>query len=310
MTAAAAPRPAPDRIRIAAAQYPIGEPASLDAWEDKIAQWVADGAATGAELLVFPEYAAIEQAAAFGPGVSSSLEATLAAVADLAGRRVTLHQELAEKHRVHILVGSGPVKTNDGRYVNAAQLVTPAGLVGEQEKIIMTPFERDWGISPGGPLRVFETALGMIGVAICYDCEFPLLVRALAEAGAEIVLVPSCTERVSGFHRVATGAKARALENTIVTVQSPTVGDALWSPAVDRNSGLAAIYVPSEHDVSDSGVIAEGVLDRPMWVAGTVDLARLRRVRATGEMRNYADWSAQPGAAALDRAVERQSLIG
>ncbi len=124
------------------------------------------------------------------------------------------------------------------------------------------------------------------------------------------MLVPSCTERVSGFHRVATGAKARALENTIVTVQSPTVGDALWSPAVDRNSGLAAIYVPSEHGVSDTGVLAEGVLDQPMWVAGTVDLARLRRVRATGEMRNYADWSAQPGATALDHSVERQSLIG
>ncbi|MEQ1711865.1 MAG: nitrilase, partial [Hyphomicrobium sp.] len=120
----------------------------------------------------------------------------------------------------------------------------------------------------------------------------------------------SCTERVSGFHRVATGAKARALENTIVTVQSPTVGEALWSPAVDRNSGLGAIYVPSEHGVSDTGVLAAGVLDQPMWVAGTVDLARLRHLRATGEMRNYADWSAQPGATALDRSVERQSLIG
>lgn len=309
MTADARP-PRPDVVRIAAAQYPIGEPASLDAWEDKIARWVADGAATGASLLVFPEYAAIEQAAAFGTAVSSDLAATLAAVAGEAGRRVTLHQELAEKHGVHILVGSGPVRTGDGRYVNAAQLVTPGGLVGEQEKIIMTPFERDWGISPGGPIRVFDTALGSIAVAICYDSEFPLLVRAMAEAGAEIVLVPSCTERVSGFHRVATGAKARALENTIVTVQSPTVGDAPWSPAVDRNCGKAAIYVPSEHGVSDDGVVAEGVLDRPMWVAGTVDLDRLRRLRTGGEMRNYADWSAQPGAVALGGRIERQSLVG
>lgn len=299
----------PDIIQIASAQYPIGEPRSLAEWQDKIAQWVADGAATGAQLLVFPEYAAIEQAAALGPDVSSSLEATLATVADLAGERVALHQSLAEEHGVHILVGSGPVKKSDGRYVNAAQLVTPKGPVGEQEKIIMTPFERDWGISPGSPLRVFETPIGVIGIAICYDCEFPLLVRAMAEAGAEIVLVPSCTERVSGFHRVATGAKARALENTIVTVQSPTVGDALWSPAVDRNSGKAAIYVPSEHGVSDTGVVVEGVLDVSQWVSGTVDLARLRRVRETGEMRNYSDWSLQPGATPLLPAVERQSLI-
>ena len=51
-----------ETLKVAAASYPIDEPASLDDWRDKIARWVADGASTGAELLVFPEYAAIEQA--------------------------------------------------------------------------------------------------------------------------------------------------------------------------------------------------------------------------------------------------------
>lgn len=292
------------RITIASAQYPIGEPHSLAEWEAKIRDWVAKGAATGAKLLVFPEYAAIEQAACFGPSVYSDLAITLDKVADLAPSRVALHVELAKAHNVHILVGSGPVRKPDGRFVNVAQLVTPDGRVGEQEKIIMTPFERDWGISGGAPLRVFKTALGNIAILICYDSEFPLLARALAEAGAEILLVPSCTERVSGFHRVRTGSRARALENTIVTVQSPTVGDAPWSPAVDFNSGAAGIYVPSEHGVSDDGILAEGTLDAAQWVHGTVDLARLRRVRVTGEMRNFADWSAQPGAAPLSASVE------
>jgi len=299
----------PDTLRIAAAQYPIGAPRSLEEWQAKVERWIDEGAATGARLLVFPEYAAIEQAHALGENIYSDLAATLEAVAELAASRVELHLELARQHDVHILVGSGPKTTNGGAYVNAAQLVTPHGLVGEQEKIIMTPFERDWGIAPGGPLRVFETELGVIGVAICYDSEFPLLVRAMAEAGAEIVLVPSCTERVSGFHRVATGSRARALENSIVTVQSPTVGEALWSPAVDRNAGSAAIYVPSEQGVSDTGVVAEGPLDQPQWVAGNVDLARLRRLRDAGEMRNFADWQLQPGAAALRFEVERTSLL-
>jgi predicted amidohydrolase len=296
-------------LTVASAQYPIGQPATLTAWEDKIADWVATGAGTGAQLLVFPEYAAIEQAACFGPEVYSDLQKTLHKVAELAASRVQLHADLAKKHNVHILVGSGPVLKSDGRFVNAAQLVTPAGLIGEQEKIIMTPFERDWGISGGAPLRVFETALGMIAVLICYDSEFPLLARALAEAGAEIVLVPSCTERVSGFHRVRTGSMARALENTIATVQSPTVGDAPWSPAVDTNEGSAGIYVPSEQGVSDTGVLAEGPLSVAQWVTATVDLERLRRVRDTGEMRNYTDWSAQPGAQSLGRPVEVVSLV-
>ncbi len=291
-------------VTIAAAQYPIGEPKSLADWEDKISDWVKRGAATGADLLVFPEYAAIEQAACFGPAVSSDLNATLRKVAELAGDRVALHVELAKTHNVHILAGSGPVQKSDGRFVNAAQLVTPDGAVGEQEKMIMTPFERDWGIASGSPLRAFETRLGKIATLICYDSEFPLLARALAEAGTDIILVPSCTERVSGYHRVRTGAKARALENTLVTVQSPTVGDALWSPAVDRNEGAAGIYVPSEHGVSDDGVLAEGVLNAAQWVTATVDLARLAKLRSTGEMRNYTDWSAQPGASALVSAVE------
>ncbi|MDO9384143.1 MAG: carbon-nitrogen hydrolase family protein [Hyphomicrobiaceae bacterium] len=299
----------PDCLKIAAAQYPIGQPATLAEWQDKIAQWVEEGAATGAQLLVFPEYAAIEQAAALGENVYADLDETLSEVARLTGERVALHAELARKHRVHILVGSGPKRLDDGRFVNAAQLVTPSGVVGEQEKVIMTPFERDWGVSPGGPLRVFETAIGKLAVMICYDSEFPLLSRALAEAGAEVILVPSCTERVSGFHRVRTGAMARALENTVATVQSPTVGEALWSPAVDRNSGAAGIFVPSEHGVSDTGVIAEGVLDAAQWVSGTVDLDRLRRLRSTGEMRNFADWSVQPGAATLSANVEVVSLV-
>lgn len=298
----------PAKLTVASAQYPIDAPATIPEWEDKIANWVARGAAAGAQLLVFPEYAAIEQAHCLGPQVYGDLRRTLEAVAELAASRIALHAALAEKHGVHILVGSGPVAKSVGQFVNAAQLVTPDGLVGEQEKIIMTPFEREWGIAPGGPLRLFETELGRIGVLICYDSEFPLLARALAEAGAEIILVPSCTERISGFHRVRTGSMARALENTIVTVQSPTVGDALWSPAVDRNSGRAGVYVPSEHGVSDTGILAEGDLDEPQWVTATIDLERLADLRMRGEMRNFADWNLQPGAGALISTVERVAL--
>jgi predicted amidohydrolase len=291
-------------LKVASAQYPIDQPATLDAWRDKIARWVADGAATGAEVLVFPEYAAIEQAAALGEKVYGNLDATLQAVADLEADRVSLHQELAAKHRVHILVGSGPVRKGEGRYVNAAQLVTPKGSVGAQEKLIMTPFETDWGISAGKQARVFDTVLGLIGINICYDSEFPLLARAMAEAGAELLLVPSCTERVSGYHRVRIGSRARALENQIAAVVSPTVGDALWSPAVDRNAGAAGIYVPSEQTVSDTGILAQGELNAAQWVAADVDLARLRHLRTSGEMRNYIDWPNQAGATKLADKVE------
>ncbi len=287
--------PRPQKLRVATAQYSFDAPKTLHQWEDKIESWVAKGAATGAQLLVFPEYAAIEQVATFGNDVSSDLRKTLEAVASVAGERVKLHEALAKEHQVHILVGSGPVQHHDGTITNTAQLVTPQGQIGTLDKLMMTPFERDWGVSAGTEPLVFETALGRIGVAICYDSEFPLLVRALHDAKADLILIPSCTERISGANRITTAARARALENACPVVVSPTVGDALWSPAVDTNVGRAGIYVPSEHGVSDDGVIAQGEWNAPGWVVGEINFTQLRALQDNGEMRNARDWSHQPG---------------
>ncbi|WP_414462764.1 carbon-nitrogen hydrolase family protein [Hyphomicrobium sp. DY-1] len=296
-------------LKVASSQYPIGQPKTLAEWEEKIALWVKNGAATGAELLVFPEYAAIEQAACFGPEVYSDLQATLAKVAEIKDARVQFHVDLAKKYKVHILVGSGPEKTADGLFVNSAQLVTPKGSVGVQEKLVMTPFEKNWGVTAGKTVRVFETSIGTFGIAICYDSEFPLISRAMAEAGAQVLLVPSCTERVSGYHRVRTGSMARALENTIAAVQSPTVGDAPWSPAVDFNAGAAGIYVPSEHGISDTGVLAQGTLNAAEWVVAEIDIARLTHLRVSAEMHNFGDWSVQPGAPTPKVDVDVVKLI-
>ncbi|NOU07885.1 MAG: carbon-nitrogen hydrolase family protein, partial [Hyphomicrobiaceae bacterium] len=285
-------------IKVAAAQYPLDAFTSIDAYVDKQARWVRQAVDNGAELLVFPEYGAMEYAA---PNITaaSDLQASLQAVSDAFPQIDAAHVELARLHSVHILSASGPTADGVGRFVNRARLFAPSGKVGVQDKLIMTPFEVRWGISPGVQNRVFETTLGRIGIAICYDSEFPMLVRAQAEAGADIILIPSCTEFMSGYHRVRTAAMARALENGCVTVQSPTVGDALWSPAVDHNAGAAGIFVPSELGFSDTGVIADGVPNRAQWVYGAVDMHRLHQVRTHGEMRNSRDWAKQVGAVGL-----------
>jgi predicted amidohydrolase len=296
------------RVSIAAAAYPLSQLATLGAYKDKLSLWVQDAVAQRADLLVFPEYGAMEYAGAAGES-ASDLAASLEAVASYLPEMDAAHSDLARQHRLYILAGSGPARLADGRTVNAARLFAPSGAIGVQHKRMMTPFEKTWGISPGDTVCVFETALGRIGIAICYDSEFPLLVRAQAEAGADIILIPSCTEFVSGFHRVRTAALARALENGCVTVQSPTVGEAPWSPAVDFNSGAAGVFVPSERGLSETGVLAEGVLNVPGLVTATVDLARLEVVRSTGEMRNSLDWPRQPGASDLKLTAELISLM-
>ena len=300
----------PDQIVVAVAQYPISEPVTMAEWQDNAARWVSEGAKTGAQLLVFPEYGAIEVAATFGSRIASDLQLTLQAVASVADEMDAVYASLARQHGVHILAPSGPVRrSRDGAFVNAARLITPGGRMGVQDKMIMTPFEHTWGVVAGDQLHVFETALGRIGIAICYDSEFPLLVRAQAEAGARLVLIPSCTERLSGYHRVRAGACARALESQIATAMSPTVGDALWSPAVDRNAGAAGVFVPPEAALSMSGVLAEGEVNVPGWTVATIDFAVLERIRIGGEMRNSDDWRRQPGAGSLSGAVEVVSLL-
>ncbi|MCU7372935.1 hypothetical protein PEC18_19285 [Paucibacter sp. O1-1] len=103
----------------------------------------------------------------------------------------------------------------------------PDGQRFTQDKLTLTGFERACGvIEAGDALHVFDTAHGRIGVAICYDSEFPLYARALREAGVRL-LVPSCTDTPAGATRVRVGCQARALENQL-----------LWRSRQQRRGGL------------------------------------------------------------------------
>uniref|UniRef100_UPI0025988DEA nitrilase-related carbon-nitrogen hydrolase n=1 Tax=uncultured Sulfitobacter sp. TaxID=191468 RepID=UPI0025988DEA len=163
-------------MKIATAAYPLDVLTSWAQYEDKLAGWVATAAASGAELLVFPEYGAMELATLAGLDVAGNLEASLFAVSDRLADADAAHQKLAAEYGVHIVAASGPAVTPAAaRPVNRARLITPSGQVGVQDKQIMTRFEREvWGVVGGEPLRIFETTLGKISILICYDSEFPL----------------------------------------------------------------------------------------------------------------------------------------
>ncbi len=275
-------------MKLAAAAYPIDWFDSFAEYEAKLTRWVTD--AGGADLLVFPEYGAMELASLGGRQVAGDLEASLHEVARHTGAVEALHLRLAADHGCHILAASGPV-FQGARPFNRAVLYGPEGRIGHQDKQIMTRFEReDWDVIGAPGLRIFDTALGRIGILICYDSEFPLLGRVLAEAGAELLLVPSCTDTVAGFSRVRIGAMARALESQCIVVQAPTVGPCDWNPALDENRGRAAIYGPPDGFWPETGIIAEGEMDRPGWVMAEIDLSRVARSRAEGAVLPYAHW--------------------
>lgn len=283
-------------MKVATAAYPMDFLDSWQAYADKLTDWVAQAAGQGAELLVFPEYGAMELATLAGAQAAADLEQSLHAVSDRISDADGLHSDLATRFGVHVLAASAPVfdPALGTRPVNRARLFAPGGDIGVQDKQIMTRFEReDWGVQGGGPLRLFDTALGKLGVLICYDAEYPLLARAISEA--DVILVPSCTEALTGYWRVRIGAMARALETQCVTVMASTVGDCPWSEAVDHNTGCGGVFGPPDTGFPATGVIAEGRLNQPGWTYATLDLAAIDRVRRDGVVLNRQHWAEQSG---------------
>ena len=280
-------------MKIATAAYPLDVLTSWAQYEDKIAAWVSVAAGQGAQLLVFPEYGAMELATLDGLAVAGDLEKSLFAVSDRIDDADALHARLAAEHGVHIVAASAPATTNT-RPVNRARLITPTGQIGVQDKQIMTRFESEvWDVVPGNGLQVFDTALGRIGILICYDCEFPLLGRALMDC--DVICVPSVTETLAGYWRVRIGAMARALENQCISAMSSVVGDADWSEALGTSFGAGGIYAPPDVGFPPTGVLAAGVLNDPVWTCAEVDLAQVGHVRRDGVVLNRTHWSAQNG---------------
>lgn len=282
------------KVKVAAAQYDIGFFSDWSQFADKLTQWVTEAVAEDAKLLVFPEYGSMELASLFGEAVYKDLTKQLHAMQQVYADWQDLHQQLSKQHDVMILASTFPVLQSDDTFRNRANLYGPDGLIDFQDKLIMTRFENEqWLIHAGQQIKVIDTDIGRIGINICYDSEFPLIANQQVKAGADLILVPSCTDTQAGFHRVRIGCQARALENQCYVVQSPTFGEAGWSEAVDVNTGRASIYTPVDYGFPDNGILIEGAADKPGWVCADLDLAEIARVRQEGQVFNYRDWSLQ-----------------
>jgi len=281
-------------VKIATAQYDIGFLENWSSYQSKVERWVVEAAEQDAKILLFPEYASMELTSLFGEAVYSSLSKQLAAMQSLHDDYLDLFRSLAKKYQCIIQSGTFPVKTDSGAYRNRAYLFMPDGQVDYQDKLMMTRFENEqWLIQKGEELRYFDTEYGRIAINVCYDSEFPMLARKQVEAGANLILVPSCTDTLAGYHRVKIGCQARALENQCYVVQSTLVGDAPWSEAVDVNIGAAAIYTPVDRGFPDDGILAEGKLNAVQWVIAEVSLSACGTVREQGQVFNYRDWPLQ-----------------
>ncbi|WP_149537956.1 carbon-nitrogen hydrolase family protein [Siccirubricoccus phaeus] len=279
-------------LRLASLAWPVERTPDVAAYAAKLAALVAE-AAPRADLLVMPEYACVELGTALSGQVADEA-AELRAMVAAAPALLEAMRGVARRHGVWLVPGSLPM-AEGGRVVNRAPLIAPDGRLAFQDKMAMTRFERErWGVAAGAGPAVFETPWGRIGISICYDAEFPKHVRAQVEAGAWLVLVPSCTDTMHGFNRVRFAAQARALENQCFVAVAPTVGEAPWSAALDANRGFASVFGPIDRGFPEDGVVARGALDMPGWVYATLDPARIDAVRRDGAVLNHRDWPQAP----------------
>lgn len=281
-------------LRLGLLQYRIERLADIAAFARKLDVLVAEGVRGGAKMLVVPEYAGMELAPGLIGGAADA-RVELAAMCGVQADVLQVARDAARRHGVWLLGGALPWRGENGRTRLRAPLIAPDGSFVTQDKRLNTRFEvESLGLEAGDWPAVFETPWGRIGVSICYDAEFPTLVRAQAEAGAWLILVPSCTDTLHGFNRVRIAARARALENQCFVAIAPTVGDAPWSATLDTNRGFAAVYGPVDAEFPADGVIAEGALDADGWLFADLDPAQLERARAEGAVRNFSDWPSAP----------------
>lgn len=274
-------------VTLALAEYPITEHHSLADWKNHTEKWISEAVSLGAQVLTFPEYGSMELTSLFPKEIREDLKLQISHLQDFLPFFIETFQAFAQQYDCVIVAPSFPVDLGE-KTVNRCFVFSQTSY-SWQDKHFMTRFEDEsWGIASSyGILRLFETSFGTFGVQICFDIEFPLGGHLLAAAGAQFILVPSCTETLKGATRVHIGARARAMEQQCYTGVSQTVGDALWSPAVDINYGYTAVYSSPDGDFQDEGILARADAQTPGWLIHTLDLSQNEAIREAGQVLNF-----------------------
>jgi predicted amidohydrolase len=238
---------------------------------------VETAAASGADLVLFPEAAM----------VGGASDRSLVPFAEpLDGPFVGELQRLAAKRSIAIVAGMFEPAESARVYNTVVAVAADGRLIGSYRKIhLYDAFghrESD-RIAPGdGQTLVFELGGMRLGVMTCYEVRFPEVARRLAELGAEVLLLPAAWVRgpLKELHW-ETLTRARAIENTVYVAAAGQVS-AMYA-------GLSAIYDPMGVAIVNAG-------ESERLTVGEVTRERLDEVRLINPslaMRRpdvYADW--------------------
>jgi predicted amidohydrolase len=232
----------------------------------------------------------IERAASYGAKLVATPENTnflgphaekVRTAEPIDGPTIGRFRELAARHGLHLLVGSfNEVSAVPGRCHNTSVLIGPAGeILGSYRKIHLfdvdvppdVHFVESDTVAPGAEPVVVDTALGRVGLSVCYDLRFGELYRALVAQGAQIITIPSAFTLTTGKDHWHALIRARAIETQCYVV-APGQSGRHDDQGLRHSYGHSLIVDPWGQEVGCSS-------DGPGLALAEVDLGRVASVR-------------------------------
>lgn len=182
---------------------------------DQAIEYIRRGAASGAGLVVLPEYF----------NFLGETENCIRSAETIPGPTTDRMCDVARELDIGVLSGSIPERADaSGKIRNSSVFISHEGdILAKYSKIHLfdidipgsvSYLESDY-IEAGNDLATFEWRGIHFGIAICYDLRFPELFRCLMQKGAEVILVPAAFTQATGFYHWQTLVRARAIENQV-----------------------------------------------------------------------------------------------
>ena len=231
---------------------------------------IRSAAASGAQLIMLPEYAAMMDGSGRVMRENSPAEDGHPAL--------DRFRVLARETKAWLLVGSLTIKVDDERMVNRSYLLSVTGeIAARYDKIHMFDCTLPSGkviressaYRPGEAAVIAPTPWGPLGMTICYDLRFPQLYRALAQAGALFLAVPSSFQRETGVAHWHALLRARAIENLSYVFAPAMCGE---HPGSRTTYGHSLIIDPWGKILAELG-------DEPGIALADIDVGRVVKVR-------------------------------
>lgn len=206
---------------------------------------------TQADLVVFPECAnsgyafnSAEEALPYADPIPGPFVDELTAVAKEQGRCLAV----------------GLLEDHQGTLYNSAVFITPQGETHLYRKTHLPYIGLDRFVTPGDSLGLFDTPLGKVGLAICYEWRFPEVARCLALKGADLLI--GLSNWPSGAVVIPTVLlPARAAENHVWIVSANRVGSEGGNEFIGRSSIIAPDGSTTASLGGNEGGVVMGELD-------------------------------------------------